>query len=168
MLSNFNICTLSWHSCSETNTKKIEKLQERALGFVYDDHVSTYDELLLRANVPSLRRLRTMALETYKILHNLSPPCLTDLLNFINSKYNFRYTNILQVPAVRTSTYGKSSFRYAAAILWNSFPDSFRQASNFNHFKALISQWNGDACHCSVSLLLSAALCFYVVHLVLS
>ena len=31
------------------------------------------------------------------------------------------------------------SFRYAAAVLWISFPDSFRKCSNFNHFKALIS-----------------------------
>ena len=46
MLSNFNFCPLSWHFCSEGNTKKIEKVQERALRFVYDDFVSTYEELL--------------------------------------------------------------------------------------------------------------------------
>ena len=31
--------------------------------------------------------------------------------------YNFRYNNILQVPQVRTTKYGKNSFKYAAAVL---------------------------------------------------
>ena len=38
VLSNFNFCPLSWHFCSEANTKKIEKIQERALRFVYNDY----------------------------------------------------------------------------------------------------------------------------------
>ena len=38
ILSNFNFCTISWHFCSENNTKKMEKIQERALRFVYNDY----------------------------------------------------------------------------------------------------------------------------------
>ena len=34
----------------------------------------------------------------------------------------------------------------AAAILWNSFPDNFKQESSFNQFKALISNWSGKDC----------------------
>jgi hypothetical protein len=46
-----------------------EKVQERALRFVYEDYNSSYEEILQKAKVPSLqiRRMRTMALETYKI-----------------------------------------------------------------------------------------------------
>jgi hypothetical protein len=36
-----------------------------------------------------------------------------------NSKYAFRYSNILDVPQVRTTRYGKKSFMFAAATLWN-------------------------------------------------
>ena len=74
MLSNFNFCPLSWHFCSEGNTKKIEKVQERALRFVYSDDSCTYEELLFKAKMPTLkvRRLRTMALETFKILNGLA------------------------------------------------------------------------------------------------
>jgi hypothetical protein len=52
-------------------------------------------------------RLRTMALETYKIVNKLAPVCLHDLVNVKNSKYAFRYSNILDVPQVRTTRYGK-------------------------------------------------------------
>jgi hypothetical protein len=36
-MSNFNYCPLVWHFCGETNTKKIEKIQERALRFIYNE-----------------------------------------------------------------------------------------------------------------------------------
>ena len=152
MLSNFNFCPLSWHFCSEGNTKKIEKLQERALRFVYENHDLSYEDLLEKAKMPTLkiRRLRTMAMETFKILNNLAPPCLSNLVKTKENSYNFRYSNILQIPAVRTTTYGKNSFRYAAAVLWNNFPEHFRQTNNFNHFKSLLNHWNGEQCKCSM------------------
>jgi hypothetical protein len=56
----------------------------------------------------------------------LAQVCLQNLLHTKNSKYYFRYRNILDVPQVRTTTYGKRSFRFAAASLWNSLPDHFR------------------------------------------
>ena len=63
VLSKFNYCPLAWHFRTERNSKKLEKIQERALRFVYDDFNSTYEELLNKANIPSLniRRIRTMA-----------------------------------------------------------------------------------------------------------
>ena len=70
-------------------------------------------ELLHIAKVPSLqiRRMRTMALECFKILYKLSPPCLNDLVVLKNSKYSFRYSNIVEIPRVKTTTYGKNSFK---------------------------------------------------------
>jgi hypothetical protein len=53
--------------CSKANTIKLEKIQERALRFIYEDYNSTYEELLHIAKVPSLqiRRMRTMAIECF-------------------------------------------------------------------------------------------------------
>jgi hypothetical protein len=97
-LSNLIFCPLAWHFCSKANTIKLEKIQERALRFIYEDYNSTYEELLHIAKVPSLqiRRMRIMALECFKILHKLSPPCLNDLVVLKNSKYSFRYSNIVR------------------------------------------------------------------------
>ena len=85
---------MAWHF----KTIKLEKIQERALRFIYEDYNSTYDELLHIAIVPSLeiRRMRTMALERFKILYKLSPPCLIDLVVLKNSKYSFRYSDIVE------------------------------------------------------------------------
>ena len=142
---------MAWHFCSKTSTNKMEKIQERALRFIYDDQDSSYEELLHKANLPSLeiRRLRTMAIECFKIIHDLSPPCLSNLVSRRESTYSFRYTNILDIPRVRTVTYGKKSFKCAAPLLWNDLPEHFRAQTNFLQFKSLISSWNGKVCKCS-------------------
>ena len=69
VLSNFNFCPLTWHFCGETNTKKLEKIQEGALRFIYNDFNSNYEPLLFRSKMPTLKlqRLRTMALEVFKV-----------------------------------------------------------------------------------------------------
>ena len=152
ILSHFNFCPMAWHFCSKANTHKMEKVQERALRFIYEDYDSTYDQLLLKAKTPSLeiKRLRSMAIECFKIIHDLSPPCLSDLVSYKNSSYNFRYSNLLEIPHVRTTTYGKKSFKYAAPMLWNQLPENFRLQTNFLHFRNLISNWTGKECKCNV------------------
>ena len=53
ILSNFSYCPLSWHFCGETNTKKFENFQERALHLIYNDYISDYDTLLLNSKMPT-------------------------------------------------------------------------------------------------------------------
>jgi hypothetical protein len=52
-----------WEAVPQCRCSKSERL------FVYEDYNSSYEELLQKAKVPSLqiRKMRTMALETYKI-----------------------------------------------------------------------------------------------------
>ena len=107
---------------------------------VYDDFELTYEELFNKANIPNIiKRIRTMAEETFRILNDMSPPVLSGLVRIKDGSTYFRYQNVLQVPQIRTTKYGKKIFRFAAAVKWNSFPDNFRQVSSFNQFKTLIS-----------------------------
>ena len=132
ILSNFNCRPLAWYFCNENNSRKLEKFRNVHYGLCRRI-LTSYEELLNKAKIPNLhvRRLRTMASETFKILNNMSPPVLSNLVRLReNTVYNFRYNNILQVPRVSTSKFGKKSFSYAAAVLWNSFPDEFRKVSN--------------------------------------
>ena len=118
-MSNFSYCPLTWHFCTEQNSNKIEKIQERALRFIYNDSDSSYETLLQNSKLPSLKiqRMRTTALETFKIIHKKSPLFLQDLVTIKNNIYNFRYINTADIPRPRTTKYGKNSFRYEAARL---------------------------------------------------
>ena len=44
--SNFSYCPVVWHFCSKSSTDKMEKLQYRALRLVYNDFISSYEDLL--------------------------------------------------------------------------------------------------------------------------
>ena len=81
IMSNFNYCSLVWHACGVKNTRKLEKLQERALHFVYLDKVSSYDDLLTKANLTTLHlgRLKMLVTEVYKSVHKLNPPYIQDI-----------------------------------------------------------------------------------------
>ena len=73
IMSNFNYCSLVWHACgAKKNTRKLEKLQERALRFVYLDKVSSYDDLLTKANLTTLHlgRLKMLATEVTNLFIN--------------------------------------------------------------------------------------------------
>ena len=151
ILSNFNFCPLVWHFAKEGNLQKIEKIQYRALRFIYNDYDSSYESLLAIAHLPSLhvRRMRSMAIETFKILHGKSPMYLNDLISYKTLSYSFRYSAIVNIPRVRTTRYGLRSFRYAAAKLWNELPDHFRQAACLEDFCEQINNWFGSECRCS-------------------
>ena len=107
-MSNVSYCPWTWHFCGEQNTKKIEKIQERALRFIYDDFQNSYEFLLEKSKLPSLkiRRMRTIALETFKIINKKSPLFIQDLVIIKNNSYKFRYMNTAEVPRPRTSNYG--------------------------------------------------------------
>ncbi len=49
-MSNFNYCPIIWHFCGKLSSKKIEKIQERALRFMLKDQISTYEQLLEKCN----------------------------------------------------------------------------------------------------------------------
>ena len=118
----------------------MEKIQERASRFIYEDFNSDYDTLLLKSGLSSLkiRRLRMMAIEIFKILHKQSPAYLNDIVSFKHISYSFRRQQTVEIPQVRTTNHGFGlySLRYAGATLWNELPDAIRAQTNLNQFKS--------------------------------
>ena len=83
IVSNFNYCPLAWHFCSASSTNKIEKIQERALRFINNDFTSSLQVLLTSKNTLPLhvRRMKQMASEVYKIVNDITPAYMKDLVN---------------------------------------------------------------------------------------
>ena len=48
--SQFSYCALIWMFCSRKMNRKINHIKERALRLVYDDYLSSFDELLRKDN----------------------------------------------------------------------------------------------------------------------
>jgi hypothetical protein len=90
-----------------------------------------------------------MTLQCVKQLYILSPPWLNELVVEKKSKYSFKHFNIVEVPRVKTNTYGNHYFKYTAAVLWNDLPDEFWKMTNFSKFKNILQSWKGNACKCN-------------------
>ena len=150
IVSNFNYCPLAWHFCSASSTNKIEKIQERALRFINNDFTSSLQDLLASTNTAPLhvRRMKQMASEVYKIVHDIAPDYVKDLINIKTSHYNFRNENQARLPPVKSTRYGLRSFRYEAARFWNCLPNDLRLAESFSQFRRLLHAWDGKICGC--------------------
>ncbi len=81
IVSNFLYCPVVCYMCSKSDTKKGEKVQERALCFIYRKFESDYKSLLNLAGrfSPCMNRLRTIVTEVYKAINRVSPEVLQDL-----------------------------------------------------------------------------------------
>ena len=75
ILPQLTFCQTVLHFCRKSDSRKIKRLQERELRSVYCDKSSAYNELLVRAKLPSLlnRRLHEIAIVLYKVEYNLCP-----------------------------------------------------------------------------------------------
>ena len=73
---------------SAKSLNKVESLQKKALGFLYEDYVSSYEELLQKAGKETMKvnRLESLCMEIYKSINNINP-------TYINEMFKLRKTS---------------------------------------------------------------------------
>lgn len=144
VVSNFLYCPAVWHLCSLSDTKKMERMQERALRFVLNDHESNYKKLLKKTKRPSLYMIRQQAivLEIHKILNKFSPQFLHDLFKIKENEYDMRKKFVAELYPFKTIKFGKKSLKYHGTVLWNSLDNEQRILCND------LTTWKGPHCVC--------------------
>ena len=157
--SNFNYCPLVWRFCSAKSTNTTEKIQERALRFLYNDHVSSYVLLKSQRCTMYVSRLRSLSLEIFKTLNDLNPSFMKDIFQIRASNYSSRNPNNLTHYRPNQVTFGTNSLRFLGPQIWNCLPEELKSADdNLNTFKSLITQWDGPTCNCNA--------CRFIVNIV--
>ena len=58
ILPKLNYCSLVWLFLRASDQRKLERIQEKGLRAVFKDSVSTYENLLKKARLPTLRNRR--------------------------------------------------------------------------------------------------------------
>ena len=111
---------------------------------------ATYSNLLNVCKKHPLYIVRTRKiLETvYKVVNELCPTYLSNLVHVRNKCINFRSKNNLTVPKFNTITHGKESFRYKAPYFWNTLSNNMKNASSLYSFKSFLSEW-APSCICT-------------------
>ena len=84
------------------------------------------------------------AILMYKVMHNLTPPYLTNIFKFSSEVHDrsLRSTseNLLYVPKSNTELY-RNSLAYSGSKIWNSIPDNIRNATCLQQFRHKYLKW---------------------------
>ena len=136
ILPHLTYCQIVWHFCKQSERRKLERLQERALRAIYNCRTDTYEDLLRRANLPSLynRRLQEILILMYKVKNGLAPDYIGELFNFVNKGYSLRNADF-DIPRYLTVRYGKHSIRYLGPYLWSRLSSTDRQRPSLDNFR---------------------------------
>ena len=113
--SQFAHGPLVWMFCSKSSSNHINHLHERALRIVYNDHSSSFEDILVMDNSVSIhhRDIRLLAIELCKAKNNLSSQL--ELYQRREVNYNIRSQTDFSLRSINTtSSYGLKSLRYLA------------------------------------------------------
>ena len=132
---------------------RINKIHERALRIVYNDHQCTFEELLERDNTFTIheRILQKLTIEMFKVNNGLSVQLVSENFHFTENHYNFRHQSgtKFKVIYLETETYGKQSTSYLGPKIWNSMPQEIKNVATLAAFKTKIKLWE-PICSCRI------------------
>ena len=148
--SQFGYCPLIWMFHSRRLNNKINSIHERALRITYQDHISTFQELLNKDNSVSIhhRNLQALATEMFKIHRDLSPDILREIFVPKISLYNLRRNNTFERPQVHSVYHGTELLSFLGPKIWDLVPLELKQLESLEVFKLKIKKWILFECPC--------------------
>ena len=143
ILPLFDYCDIVWDNLPQYQVERLQKLQNRIARIICRRGYETRSaDLRQKLNWKTLseRRKEHKAVTIHKIMNGNAPSYLTNSLSTVNegTSYNLRGKNNLTLPLPRTE-YGKRSFLFSGAQVWNSLPSNLKTEKSLNIFKKGIS-----------------------------
>ena len=134
----FNYCSEVWDAFGEVQSKRLQKLQNRAARIISAMSNDVHHPIALRAlglEPLDIMRKKAKARMMYKTLNKIGPKSLINLFTFKDVIKNYSLRNIssgLCLPQPRTNSM-KNSFMFDGAKLWNSIPNEIRESKIMAH-----------------------------------
>ena len=129
----------------------MEKINQRALRFIYNDYETEYEHLLTNKKEKTLYQKRVIATcsEIYKTKNNLNPAYMHDIFAPRPSKYPTRKPNDIFIPKANRKRIGLNSMRIEGSKLWNLLPETIKISPNLAIFKQRIKKHSLPHCKCN-------------------
>ena len=151
--SQFSYCPLVWMFCSCKMNNKMNHIHERALRLVYQDYTTSFDDLLKKDNSLRFhhRNIHQVAIEMFKVKHDLSPPFMKEIFTYISNDKGTRTGDTFARPNVDTVYKGEQSLRHFGPIVWNTMlPKRLKDCKSLDEFKNGIKSWLPENCPCKI------------------
>ena len=140
----FDYCCEVWDVFGETQSKRLQKLQNRAARIIRNMSNDVHQTVVLHAlgwKTLEAERKKAKAKMMYKLLNNMGPQSLTKLFSYKDEVTSYNLRNIssnLCLPHPRTNNM-KRSFMYGGAFLWNSIPREIKESKSLSSFQTKIA-----------------------------
>ena len=131
----FHYCCEVWNVFSETQSKRLQKLQNRAARIIMNMSNDTDHSVALKAlgwKTLKVERKKVKAKMMYKLLNNMGPQSLTNLFTYKGETTSYNLRNIsgtLCLPQPRTNN------------LKNSIPKEIRESKFLSSFRTKIAAY---------------------------
>ncbi len=159
--SQFSHGPLVWMFHSRGFNTKINNLHHRALRMIYQDDISSFEELLVKNGSITIhqRNLRALVIEMYKVSKNITPPFMENIfsrnrnLGSGNVSSNTRSKSLFYNPEnpkkVKT---GLQTVRCIGHKIWEMVPNDIKDAASVNIFKNKMKNFTFEKCPCRLCL----------------
>ncbi|KAL3063590.1 hypothetical protein OYC64_000009 [Pagothenia borchgrevinki] len=139
--SRLDYCNSLLYGISTTSLNRLQRVQNAAARLL--THTKSWHHI-----TPVLKDLHWLPIShrinykilvlTYKALHHLAPPYLTNLLTPYQPPWSLRSTaaGLLSIPTSTLCSFGDRAFSVAAPRLWNALPQDLRDYESLTVFQS--------------------------------
>ena len=138
----------------------MNRLQYRALRFVYRDETSTFQELLDKDGYVRHRNLQILPTEMFKCLNALTPTFMSDI-SVVNSKLNTENVsvNTRSQSSFHNPVNPRTTLSHLGPVIWDVIPSEIKEAASVAIFKNKIKGWIATKCPCRLCKTFICNLC---------
>ena len=150
--SQFSYAPVVWMFHNRKLNNHINRIHERALRIVYQDHNSTFEELLAKYGSFKIqdRNLQRLIIEIFKVKMKLAPEIMNEVFDIIESPYPLRNELRFKSRNIRTVRYGIETAAFVGSRIWRYMPSELKESTSLNEFRSKIKTWKAENCPCKL------------------
>ena len=148
--SQFSYCPLIWMFHSRGASNKINHLHERLLRIVYQDNISSFEDLLKKDRSFTIhqRNIKSLVIELFEVKRNISNNVMYDIFQTRKINYNVRSQTDFASICVNNKKFGLNSLRCFSSKVWSMVPLEIKNSGSIEIFKTKIRNWEPKDCYC--------------------
>ena len=150
--SQFSYAPVVWMFHNRKLNNHISRINERALKIAYQDHSSTFNELLAKDSSFKIhdRNLQKLLIEIFKVKMKLAPEIMNEVFDFRECQYPLRNELRFKLRNIHTVRYGIETAAFVGSRIWSNLPSKLKESTLLNEFKKKIKTWKPENCPCKL------------------
>ena len=146
--SQFSYAPVVWMFHNQKLNNHINRIHERTLRIVYQDHNSTFEERLAKGGSFKIydRNLQRLLIEIFKVKMKLAPEIMNEVSDIIESPYPLRNELRFKSRKIRTIRYGIERAAFVGSKIWSYMPSELKDSTSLNKFRSKTKTWKPENC----------------------